>query len=59
MKKGRASRPDFSTASDQEIAEYYRACMMWGDEKGIEDADRELRRRGKDKQADYLHNQLP
>lgn len=59
MAKGRAWRPDFRTATDQEIAEYYQRCLAWADDKGAEDADRELRRRGKHDQADYLLNQGP
>lgn len=59
MTKRGADRPDFRVAPDEEIARYYQACIMWGDEEGIEDADRELRRRGKNEQADYLRSQLP
>lgn len=54
MTRGKVERPDFRTASDQEIARYHRACLMWADEKGLDDAELELRRRGRDDLADYL-----
>lgn len=59
MAEDKIWRPDFKTATDKEIAQYYQRCTVWADEKGIEDADRELRRRGKDEQADYLRSQPP
>lgn len=59
MTEGKVWRPNFERATDQEIAEYYQRCSIWADEKGIEDADRELRQRGKDEQADYLRSLLP
>ncbi len=59
MTGGRVERPDFRTASEEEIAEYHRRCLFFGEDQGIDDAERELRKRGKGERADYLRKARP
>jgi hypothetical protein len=44
---GKAHRPDFVTASDEELSRYLRDCWIWADYQGISDAEEELKRRGR------------
>ena len=52
-------RPSFADASDNEMKRYLQACWQWGDEEGIDDAERELIRRGHKDYVDYLRDLGP
>lgn len=52
-------RPSFATATDYEMKSYLQACWQWADTRGIDDAERELIKRGHKNYVDYLRDLGP
>ncbi len=52
-------RPNFATASVDDMKRYLRDCRSWRDAKGIDDAERELIRRGYRKYVEYHRKHAP
>ena len=52
-------RPNFATASVNDLKRYLRDCTAWRDTKGIEDAEQELIRRGHKKYVEQKRSEMP
>lgn len=52
-------RPNFATASVEDMKRYLRDCWQNAETKGIEDAERELIRRGHKDYVDLCRSRAP